>query len=121
MITHPGNDFWPFITNLCFRLIELSNLHQLSYSKAPIVKMAFNLMNKQGTKSDSNGDHSDQSEFKDIIQMDRSKPRKDWKEKWKNKSLGEITWEQMFEGGIIKLPATSFMNRLKQAITHKKF
>ena len=27
----------------------------------------------------------------------------------------------MFKGGIIKLPATSFMDRLKQAITHKQF
>ena len=38
-----------------------------------------------------------------------------------NKSLEETAWEQMFEGGIIELPATSFMDHLKQAITHKQF
>ena len=77
-------------------------------------------MNTQGTKNDSNVDHSDQSEFEDMILMDLSKPRKDWKGKRKNKSLGKIAWEQVFEGDNIELPATSFMDWLKQAITHEQ-
>ena len=55
--------------------------------------MASKLMNKQGTRSDLNGDHSDLSEFEDMIQMDQPKPMKDQKEKQKNKSLREIAWE----------------------------
>ena len=78
-------------------------------------------MNKQCTRSGSNVDHSDPSEFKDIIQMDQTKTMKDQKEKRKNKSLGEIAWEQMFNGENMELPATSFMDRLKQAITHEQF
>ena len=58
--------------------------------------MAFNPMNKQGTKSNSNVDHNNQSEFEDMIQMDKPKTMKGQKEKRTNKSLGEIAWEQMF-------------------------
>ena len=83
--------------------------------------MAAKPINKQGTRSSSNGDQINPSEFEDIIQMDQSKTMKDQKDKRKNKLLGEIAWEQMFDGDNLELPATNFMDCLKQAITHEQF
>ena len=81
--------------------------------------MASKSINKQHTRSSSIVDQINPSELNNIIQKNRTK--KDQKEKQKIKLLGEIAWKQMFDGDNLELPATKFMDHLKQAITHEQF
>ena len=72
-------------------------------------------------------DEIDPSELKTVIKTNRAKNSANQKAQLEEKkresalSLGAVAWEYMFDSDVFELPATNFMNCLKQAITYKQF
>ena len=80
---------------------------------------------RQHTRSNSNVELVDHSELETIEKANRAKNSKKGKAAKRKQqapvNLGEVAWDQMFEQGSFNLPTTSFMERLKQAVTEEDF
>ena len=68
----------------------------------------------QRTRSNSNPDHVDPSYPEHLIQANQTKDIDDRRSRQKNKTLGEVAWEQMFKDNKSELPNTNFMGHLKR-------
>ena len=110
-----------------FRLIELSNLSPVSYSKDTSSIMSSRTITKQHTRSSSTVDRIDPAELDTLIKTNRAKSSADRKVRLEERkrqsamSLGAVAWDDMFESDDLKLPDTSFMNHLKQAVPCEQF
>ena len=80
---------------------------------------------RQRTRSNSNVKLIDHSELETIEKANRAKNSEKGKAAEEKQqatvNLGEVAWDQMFAEGSFDLPTTSFMERLKQAVTEEDF
>ena len=56
-----------------------------------------------------------------MIRANQTKNTHNRRARQKNKTLGEVAWEQIFNDNKPKLPNTNFMGHLKKAITCEQF
>ena len=79
----------------------------------------------QCTRSNLNVKLINHSKLETIEKANQAKNSKKGKAAEKKRqaavTLGEVAWDQMFAEGGLDLPTTSFMERLKQAVTEEDF
>ena len=75
----------------------------------------------QRTRSNSNPDHDKTSHPEHLIQANQVEDTNNRGARQKDKTLGEVAWEQMLNDNKPELPNTNFMGHLKKAITCEQF
>ena len=87
--------------------------------------MSATTVTRQRTRSKSNVELLNHSELDAIEKANRAKNSKKGKTAEKKcqatVNQGEVAWNQMFAEDGFDLPTTSFMERLKQAVTEEDF
>ena len=115
-------------TNISLDTRESQRKELGSHNDGPsTVHMAAQLMqyNKivagQCTRSNSNPDHDKTSHPEHLIQANQVEDTNNRGARQKDKTLGEVAWEQMLNDNKPELPNTNFMGCLKKAITYEQF
>ena len=83
--------------------------------------MSTTTITRQCTRSNSNSDHIKTSHPEHLIQANQIKDTNNRGARQKDKTLGEVAWEQMLNDNKPELSSTNIMGRLKKVITCEKF
>ena len=108
-----------YYLNFNFRSVELKQSFTSSRNQCINHIMSTTTLTRQRTRSNLNVKLIDHSELDAIENSKKGKTAE--KKHQATVNLGEVAWDKMFPEGSFHLPTTSFIERLKQAVTEEEF